>query len=462
MKHIFTLSLLLIGLVSLGQVYDVTFTVNMANETTSPDGVYLAGGGMFGLPGDNLMNDDDGDDVWEITMAVDAGSPDYEPHYTFLNGNCPAWDCKENLAGLPCGDPGNFNDRTLPALTGDVTLMHCFGQCTTDGSCEDAGQPIDVTFRVNMADVTTAAAVYVTGGSIDGWCGTCQPMTDDDGDDVWEITLTMDPGGHEYKFTNGGWDDGEILDPVEDESCTLTTGDFTNRFITVAGSDPMVLDVMCFNSCDDCDGTGGGDEADVTFKVDMNEQTIQGPIYVTGNTVDNWCGTCVEMLDGDADGVYEVTLPLGMGFHEYKFNNGGWDFSEALDSIADAACTLTTDVFTNRIIEVTSTDAVVLDAVCFESCDECLVDAIAENDAAQFELYPTVTGESVRINFADVQAQSRVLTIHNTAMQVVEKRTVSNGLSQLILDVSDYSTGLYIVNLEVDGMRHVERLIVTK
>ena len=32
---------------------DVTFNVNMANETTSPDGVFLAGGADFGVAGDN-------------------------------------------------------------------------------------------------------------------------------------------------------------------------------------------------------------------------------------------------------------------------------------------------------------------------------------------------------------------------------------------------------------------------
>ena len=48
----------------------------------------------------------------------------------------------------------------------------------------------------------------------------------------------------------------------------------------------------------------------VTFKVDMSEQDVAGPIYVTGNSVDGWCGTCVEMLDGDGDNVYEVTIEL--------------------------------------------------------------------------------------------------------------------------------------------------------
>ncbi len=46
---------------------------------------------------------------------------------------------------------------------------------------------------------------------------------------------------------------------------------------------------------------------------------------------------CVEMTDADADGIYEATVELESGDHEYKFNNGGWDGTENLDSDEDAA-----------------------------------------------------------------------------------------------------------------------------
>ena len=462
MKHLFTLSLLALGMVSFGQIYNVTFTVNMANQTTSVDGVYLAGGTLFGIPGDNLMNDDDADDVWEITMAIDVENPEFNPHYTFTNGNCADWGCKENLGGQPCGDPVNFNDRTLPTLTGDVTLMHCFAACTTDGTCPEAGGPLNVTFRVNMEDETLLGGVYITGG-FDSWCGNCSELTDGDADGVYEFTMEMNPGAHEYKFTNGGWDgDEEVFNATDYTECTLTTGDFTNRLVTVAGSDPMILDIVCFNSCLDCDGGGGGEMADVTFKVDMNEQTIQGPIYVTGNTVDNWCGNCVEMLDPDADGVYEVTMQLGLGDHEYKFNNGTWDFTEVMDSVADASCTLTTDEFTNRLLTVITPTAVVLPAVCFEACDVCLVDATTELSAAHFYMYPTIASDMVKFNFPTGNDHKRVISIYNTSSQMVENTTLGNGVSSFDLDVTALAAGLYIVNVQVAGAVEVKKLVITK
>jgi len=462
MKHLFTLSFLLFAAASFGQAFDVTFTVNMANEDTSAEGVFLAGGGMFGLPGDNPMSDADMDDVWEITMEIDPSSPDYEPHYTFLNGNCGDWSCKENLGGLPCGDPGNFNDRILPDITGDMTIMHCFAQCTTDGTCPDVGGPINVTFSVNMEEQTVAGGVYIT-GAFDSWCGNCNEMLDPDMDDVYEITMEMNPGSHEYKFTNGGWDgDDETFNATDFTECTLTTGEFTNRLVMVAGADPMVLDVVCWESCDDCDGTGGGEDADVTFSVDMNEQTVQGPIYVTGNTVDNWCGTCVEMLDDDSDGIYEVTLPLGEGPHEYKYNNGGWDFTETLDSIADAACTLTTDGFTNRYFELVGTDDVVLDTDCFEACGACIVDGTADLSVARFSMYPSIASDRVQFNFPQGNGSSRVLSIYNTATQLVEKRTLGSEVATLDLDVTAFGAGLYIVTVECAGASEVQKLVITK
>ena len=110
----------------------VTFNVNMANENVSPEGVFLAGGGNFGFPGDYPMADDDGDGVWSITVEVPHG---FTSHYTFTNGACQDWSCKENISGQGCADPNNWNDRWIENVTSDVTVSTCFAQCTTDGSC---------------------------------------------------------------------------------------------------------------------------------------------------------------------------------------------------------------------------------------------------------------------------------------------------------------------------------------
>ena len=59
----------------------------------------------------------------------------FTSHYTFTNGVCEDWSCKENIAGQACADPDNWNDRYIENVTGPLVINTCFAQCTTDGSC---------------------------------------------------------------------------------------------------------------------------------------------------------------------------------------------------------------------------------------------------------------------------------------------------------------------------------------
>ena len=50
----------------------------------------------------------------------------------------------------------------------------------------------DVTFIVDMRDTTLSTSysgVYVN-GDFNSWCGTCNPLSDPEGDSVWTVTLT--------------------------------------------------------------------------------------------------------------------------------------------------------------------------------------------------------------------------------------------------------------------------------
>jgi len=93
---------------AIDSTYTVTFNLNMANENVSAEGVFIAGGQEFGVPGDNPMLDEDGDGIFSATLTMNAG---FFGNYTFTNGACFDWSCKENLAGLSCGDPSFYNDR---------------------------------------------------------------------------------------------------------------------------------------------------------------------------------------------------------------------------------------------------------------------------------------------------------------------------------------------------------------
>jgi len=109
----------------------VTFNLNMSNENVSPEGVYLAGG-TFGYPGTHAFSDPDGDDVWTLVMEIPHG---FTGHYTFTNGACQDWSCKEYIGGQDCADPSHWNDRFLENVTSSFTISTCFSQCTIDGTC---------------------------------------------------------------------------------------------------------------------------------------------------------------------------------------------------------------------------------------------------------------------------------------------------------------------------------------
>ena len=247
-----------------GQVY-VTMQVNMEFETVDSTGVFLGGGSGFGTPGQNLMHHI-GDSVYSITLPRDTG---FFSFFTFMNGNCPSWGCKENLAGKPCGDPANYNYRSVgSALYGDFHLTTCFGQCSTDGSCTTPPSPVNVTFRSDRTNSPSFTDAYLS-GTMNGWSGDATPMTDADGDGVYEATVSLLPGAYEWKFTADNWAVQENFDPATSDSvCTITQGAFTNRYMMLGGTADTTLEIHGWEMCGNANI--GIDEATAEFVVKPN------------------------------------------------------------------------------------------------------------------------------------------------------------------------------------------------
>lgn len=340
---------------------DVTFNVNMSNETVDPAGVYLAGGTFFGWPGDNLMSDEDGDGTWSITMSIPVGT---SSNYTFLNGNCGDWSCKEDLTGQACADPNNYNDRTI-VVAGAMTVSTCFGECTEDGSCPAPPSVFhDVTFHVNMENETLSAeGLFLAGGALFGFPGDF-PMTDADGDNVYSITVSV-PDGYtgDYTFVNGP--DWWAKEDISGQDCAVPP--YSDRRLTDITEDTVIN--TCFGFCT-TDGSCGTPEptAMVTFQVNMASYAgTYGAVNLNGS-FNGWCGSCNPMEDADGDGIYDLTIALPLDTLEYKFTVDGWNDQENFEE--GESCTTTIDGYTNRSLIVT--EDVTLDAVCWNSCSvEC-------------------------------------------------------------------------------------------
>ena len=359
---------------------NVTFTVNTQNITVGENGMYL-GGGVLGNAQAYAMSDDDGDGTWEVTVTMVTGTTG---NYTFLNSpsNSSDWGTSENLVGLDCADPDNYNDRILPEITGDMTIQHCFGSCESDGTCPAPNPTYDVAFSVDMSNFPVGLSaddtVYLN-GNFNGWCGVCNPMSDDDGDGVWSLTLPLEDGSYEYKFTVNGWSNQEIFSEVV-EGCTVSSdGDNTNRILAVVGED-ITLPTVYWNLCAD---ETPGDMYTVTFQV--NTSAILGGvgangIYAGGGILGN--AQALQLFDDDGDGVYVGSVNLSAGTTgNYIFlnspNDGGdWGAKEDLSGqdCADPSA------YDDRILPEVTGDTTIL--ACFGYCSgdgtgECPSDIVS-------------------------------------------------------------------------------------
>ena len=363
--------------------YDLTFNVNTANIEVGPNGLYL-GGGVFGGANAYAMSDDDGDGIWSVTVSVAEGT---SGNYIFLNSPVADWDwgTKENLEGLPCSDPNNYNDRILPPVTGDATYSTCFGQCSEDGSCEAPPVEYAVTFQVDMANYGGEFGMVNLNGSFAGWCGSCIPMSDDDGDGVYEVTIALNEGVVEYKFTVDGWNDQEFF--AEGESCTSTIDGYTNRTYEVLGD--ATLDVVCWNSCDACPEIEGCME-ESACNYDP-EATVQAFVSLGGGQLSielsagSWPGEISWTLNGESYGApYSGVIDLDAGLYTISGSDSygdGWNGAEMTitDLGSGAAYTFVVDAAEGSIdVEVTGAMASTCD---YETCAGCTDESACNYDA---------------------------------------------------------------------------------
>jgi len=104
---------------------DVTFRVDMTNETVHADGVFFAGS-INGWTQDAMTNTSGS--IWEITYQIQPGE---EVQYKFLNGP-DGWEPSDQLAD--CGVDDGFGGYNRVLTVGDMPMVLdpvCFSYCVT-------------------------------------------------------------------------------------------------------------------------------------------------------------------------------------------------------------------------------------------------------------------------------------------------------------------------------------------
>lgn len=138
---------------------------------------------------------------------------------------------------------------------------------------------IDVTFRVNMKNVTVGAAGAKIAGTFNGW--TDQAMTNL-GNNIWETTIEL-PVGEEiqWKFKKGAGPADWENNNAELINCGIQNGTDVNRY-ALLGDANLTLGTYCFNYCVNCDALGA-DEALFSNAVGMNPNPAGDYVNLTYN-----------------------------------------------------------------------------------------------------------------------------------------------------------------------------------
>ncbi len=360
------------------------------------------------------MTDSNGDNVWEVTIDLANGS--YE--YKFSADN---WGIQESLLpGSWCTVSNfGFTNRVLN-ISGDTTLSAvCWESCS---GCSSGPSSYDVTFELDMRGVNQSFTTPEVNGDFNGWCGNCWPMTDADGDSIWQFQMIFAPGDSiEWKYSADNWNIQEDLDSTL--SCITINYDpgapngwgFVNR-VAVINSDTTFSSpwnscgIASISGCTDSLASNYDPLANVDdgsclystiFSVNMNCEDSSSFSFVHLESPSfGWCGGCVPMSDTNGDGVHTVTVDLPLGNFEYKYATDNFSGQEDLvdDMIAGGTCAPITDYnsYANRLITVF---AGVTTFDTYGSCNACILGC---TDSLALNFDPTATtddGSCVYCNY---------------------------------------------------------------
>ncbi|WP_400190427.1 alpha-amylase family glycosyl hydrolase [Hymenobacter sp. B81] len=243
------LLLLLIGCGLRSHAAQLTFRVDMRQQTVSPAGVHVAGSfqSEAGFPADwnpatTALTDPDNDGIYEVTVTVPAGTYLYK----FVNGN--GWPGAE-LPPADCGvaDGGGNVNRQVTLGATDLRLpAPVFNGCTPQ-----------VRFAVNMRGQTVSrAGVHVVGsfqtlaGYGSNWNPTAIPLSDANGDQIYEVQISLPAGAvFQYRFVNGNTLAG--AEPVP-AACGTDDGTGTRQRVLDATAAVNAPPAVCFATCTPC------------------------------------------------------------------------------------------------------------------------------------------------------------------------------------------------------------------
>jgi hypothetical protein len=212
-------------------------------------------------------------------------------------------------------------------------------------------------------------------------------------------------------------------------------------------------------------GTSGGGPttANVTFKVDLSDYTVNTYSQVNLNgTFNNWCGSCAVMTSPNNDSIFEITVNVPTDTIEYKFTLDGWAIDEQLTqgSICTKTTTDPTGTFTNRYLVPTADTT--LPAVCWEACIECTDIGIDENWVEGFKVYPNPNNGEFKISGSLKLTSEVSIVITDLQGRVVLEDAVNGNVLDKSINLENVSKGIYLVKITSNSGSITEKISVSK
>ena len=424
--------------------------INMANETVHPTGVHVAGNLITPnwTPAYGTVSLVSGNDYAYVTYV----DPNASYQYKFINGD--DWNLPNENVGDACGVSGN---RLLNVAAANIiTPAYCYN------GCDVCSQP-NVTFIV---DLTSAGNVNSDGaylaGNFNGFNGVAMV---DQGNNVFQLALTLDPGTYDFKFQNGfdGWE-GAI-----NGDCAVPGGG--NRLLVVENADPITYGPYCFGSCQIGDCLPPPPAADITFQVDMNDETISpaGVFMIGGFTNPAWQGGATPMTDTDADGIYSATIASvsGPALIEYKYVNGlvansaNEEFYQFPNQLACNAPNGQTDSLGNPTgwnrNHIRSGISEMLPVVPFSACGPL---SVSDIQLGKVTVFPNPTADVAYIEIENPNRHNLRMSIVDITGKTVRENILVNS-SRVEINTSNLNAGLYFLNVTNErSERAVYKLMV--
>ena len=217
MKYLYTLITLLITSLVYSQG---TVTMRMDSQGSNPTNVAVVGDFNGWNATSNPMTDANSDGIYEIDLTITSDRMQFK---FVVDGVWEAFD--DGDVGTITSNDLQYTNRYLPVEGTKTTVAYPYNAPYATGDK-------NVTFRVDYSNSATTFTTANINGNFNGWCGGCNPMTDDDGDGIWEATLPLAAGVYEMKFTQDGWTNQEYFNGV-DHPGVIHKGNNYNRYLNV-------------------------------------------------------------------------------------------------------------------------------------------------------------------------------------------------------------------------------------